>query len=181
MNLPLAPPQAGITLLTSILCQPHLERYPAWEETVRIARLCSTADGVNVKGKSGGLGVAGLLVAMSLACGGGDGPTLVTPAPPPPPPFVERYGAVQVTTVTSGSDLDADGYVVQTDGYWDYTYEPTYVPTNGNVSLRGISAGEHALTLLSVAPNCRGENLTFRPIVVAPDSTTAVVFKLVCS
>jgi hypothetical protein len=148
---------------------------------VRIARLCWTADGVNVKGKSGGLGVAALLVAMSQACGGGDGPTLVTPAPPPPPPVVERYGAVQVTTVTSGSDLDTDGYVVQTDGYWDYTHEPTPVPTNGNVSLRGIPAGEHALTLLGVAPNCRGENLTFRPIVVAADTAITVVFQLVCT
>jgi len=96
------------------------------------------------------------------------------------PSLVERYGTVQVTTVTAGSGLDPDGFVVRIDGEWDYTHEATPLAVNGTVTLRSIPAGRHTLTLLGVASNCSGEDLTDRSIVVAADSTTAVVFELVC-
>ena len=137
---------------------------------------CSTGHPASLTGKWSRRSATALFVVAGLGCGGADAPTPPTTVPALP----ADAGIVQVTTVTSGVDLDTDGYVVQTDGYWDYTLEPTPVPTNGIVSLRGIPAGEHTLTLLNVAPNCSGENLDTRPIVVTSKAATRVVFQLAC-
>jgi hypothetical protein len=89
-------------------------------------------------------------------------------------------GDVKVTTQTSGIALDTDGYVIQLDSPWDYELEPTGIAANGTVVLRGLSATSHVLTLLDVAANCTGEKLIDRPITVAANTETAVVFKLEC-
>ena len=134
-----------------------------------------------------------LLTGVALACGGVDGPTSrilsvppetpIIPSPPQKPsvpPGTETYGSVAVSTQTSGSDLDPDGYIVRTDGEWDYTASPTPIAINGTVTLKFIAAGHHTLTLKEVARNCRGENLSDREIVVVAESVTNVVFNVVC-
>ena len=93
---------------------------------------------------------------------------------------VWALGDVRVTTQTSGIGLDANGYVIQLDSPWDYELEPTGIATNGTVVLRGLSATSHVLTLLDVAANCTGETLVDRPITVAANRETAVVFQLHC-
>ena len=98
----------------------------------------------------------------------------------PPIGVVSALGEVKVTTQTSGMDVDADGYVIQVDSPWDYEVDPTKIAANGTVDLRGLSATGHLLTLLSVAVNCTGEQLIDRPITVAANTETAVVFTLDC-
>ena len=129
-------------------------------------------------------GVVASLAFMILGCGTADGFTSpIKPGPlpqPPAPPSVERYGSVVVTTKTSGSHLDPDGYVVRTDGYWDYSATPTPIAVNGTVTIRGIAAGGHSMTLTNVAPNCHDASLEDRPIRVVADAVIQVVFEVVC-
>ena len=128
-------------------------------------------------------GVA-LLACVILGCGTADGLTSPivpdAPKPPPAPPTVESYGSVLVTTKTSGSNLDPDGYVVRTDGYWDYSATPTPIAVNGTVTIRGIAAGGHSMSLDYVAPNCHDASLEDRPIRVVADSVIQLVFEVVC-
>jgi hypothetical protein len=137
--------------------------------------------------------VFALLTVVALACGGVDEPTSrilgeppekpIVPSPPQKPsvpPGTERYGSVVVSSRTSGADLDPDGYIVRTDGEWDYTASPMPIAINGTVTLKVIAAGWHTLTLQEVAPNCRGASLSDRAIVVVAESVTNVVFEVVC-
>jgi len=119
-----------------------------------------------------------LAAVLVVACSGdnGTGPG----SKGPPIGVVSALGEVKVTTQTSGIDVDTDGYVIQVDGPWDYEVDPTKIAANGTVELRGLSATGHLLTLLGVAANCTGEKLIDRPITVAANTETAVVFKLDC-
>src|SRR5947207_1062063 len=58
-------------------------------------------------------------------------------------------GSLTVTTSTTGSDLDPDGYTVTLDG--GATSQP--IATNGSVSFTG-PAGDHSVALSGVAANC---------------------------
>ena len=120
---------------------------------------------------------------LVFACSGDNGTApggKVPPSKVPPMGVASPLGDVKVTTQTSGIDLDTDGYVIQLDSPWDYELEPTKIAANGTVDLRGLSATSHVLTLLGVAANCTGEKLIDRPITVAANTETAVVFTLDC-
>ena len=144
------------------------------------ASLFPTPDRASVPVRPQWLRVFGVLAALSLGCGGDNGrvlgPLVVQPAPP-----ARGLGNVQVTTMTSGSDVDPDGYVVEVNGPWAYDHVPTEVASNATVTLRNLTRGSHTLALLGVSANCLGENLSARGIMVVPDSVIAVVFSLVCS
>ena len=56
---------------------------------------------------------------------------------------------VQVTTATTGVDIDADGYAVSLDGA-----PPLAIPVNGTVSITRLSAGNHTVTLSGMVGNC---------------------------
>ncbi|MEX2157598.1 MAG: hypothetical protein WD773_12265 [Gemmatimonadales bacterium] len=64
-------------------------------------------------------------------------------------------GVIEVTTVTSGVNFDANGYQVSLDGG-----TPQAVGVNGVVQFSGVSAGDHLVSLGDAAPNCpvSGEN-----------------------
>src|SRR2546423_2879315 len=70
--------------------------------------------------------IAGLVAAttFSVSCS----------APPPPP----TTGDLTVTTSTSGSNLDADGYTLTLDGGTTRS-----IGVNGSVTFSGLSAGGH--------------------------------------
>src|SRR5205085_12128033 len=68
-----------------------------------------------------------------------------TPIPP-------TTGSLTVTTSTSGSDLDPDGYTVTVEGAGS---QP--IPTNSGgsgVTFSGLAAGSHSVALSGVASNC---------------------------
>jgi hypothetical protein len=165
----------------------HLESAGAMMQTVRYPTLLSLITWTPRAHSVGGgmrprswrqVCTAAVQTIVLLACSGdnGTGPGSKVPAIG----VVSALGDVKVTTQTSGIDLDTDGYVIQVDSPWDYELEPTKIAANGTVDLRGLSATSHVLTLLGVAVNCTGEQLVDRPITVAANTETAVVFQLDC-
>src|SRR5205823_2419647 len=93
--------------------------------------------------------IAGLVAAttFSVSC----------TAPPPPP----TTGDLTVTTGTSGSNIDADGYTVTVDGNASKS-----IGTNGSVTFTGLSAASHTVVLSGVASNCSVSGGTSRTVTV---------------
>jgi hypothetical protein len=85
-------------------------------------------------------------------------------------------GAVQVTTTTSGTDLDPDGYSAIVDGAGG-----PVVATNGTVTISGLSPGAHSITLTAVAPNCTVTPPNPRAVTVTVGATTPVAFDISCT
>jgi hypothetical protein len=107
--------------------------------------------------------------------------TFTWPPPPPPPPTTDELQTVEVTTVTTGVRLDPDGYGVLNDE-WDYDVgdgETVPIATNGTVNLH-LRPGGHILSLVDVAANCSGKNLSDRPINAKVGVVTPVLFEVVC-
>ncbi|HZE94237.1 MAG TPA: LamG domain-containing protein [Gemmatimonadales bacterium] len=85
-------------------------------------------------------------------------------------------GAVSVETVTSGRDLDANGYEIRTN-----TGATAALPANGTTMLTGVPSDSTTLELLDVAPNCGvvGQQTPLR-VSVPPADTIAVRLEIVC-
>jgi Tol biopolymer transport system component len=90
----------------------------------------------------------------------------VTCAPP--------TASIQVTTATTGSSLDPDGYTVSLDAG-----APQVIGVNATLTLDGLGAGTHTLTLSGIAGNCHLDGENPRTVEVVPGSTT-VTFELNC-
>lgn len=74
-------------------------------------------------------------------------------------------GSIEITTVTTGESPDPDGYSAALDGA---PGQP--IGSNGTVTFAGVLAGDHAVGLTGVAPNCTvgGENP--RAVAVGADA-----------
>ncbi len=114
--------------------------------------------------------------------GFGDFSNIIAATPPPPAP-----GAIQVTTATTGFDLDVNGYFVRVD---DRCCD-TYMGANATITVTPVTAGDHALWLGHVATNCsvNGANprtvsvasgANPRTVSVASSATTEVTFAVTC-
>src|SRR6266550_1361489 len=80
-------------------------------------------------------------------------------------------GAIVVSTVTTGSSLDPDGYTVTVDNG-----SSQHIATNGVVTFTGLSIANHTVTLSGVAPNCSVNNtVTVTVPLVGSGSTTFTV------
>jgi hypothetical protein len=84
-------------------------------------------------------------------------------------------GTLTVTTSTTGSNLDPDGYTVSVDGS---ASQP--IPTNGSVSFTG-PAGDHQVELSGVAANCTVSGANPRPVTVPAGGTTSTRFEVSCA
>lgn len=93
----------------------------------------------------------GILTAILSACGGDSGSI----APPPP-----TTGTLEFNVVTTGTDIDADGFVVDVDG------DPRFIPANGTLSISALP-GTHQLTTSGFAFNC--------DLIAAPTSANVVL------
>ena len=83
-------------------------------------------------------------------------------------------GDLRLTTATSGTDPDPDGYRLTVDGD---TGQP--IGVNATISIASVSAGSHSLTLTDVAPNCTvAENP--RTVTVPANSEASVTFTVAC-
>src|SRR5438309_6627126 len=90
-------------------------------------------------------------------------------APPPPP----TTGELTVTTSTSGSNIDADGYTVTVDGGASQA-----IGVNGSVTFSGLSAGSHTVVLSGVAGNCSVSGGTSRTANVTAGATAPTSFSV---
>lgn len=114
------------------------------------------------------------LIVVASACSG-DGPTQPRPSAPPPPPAPISTGSVQVTTFTTGSPLDPNGYTVLVDN------TEKIIGVNQTVTFSAVPSGNHDVGLSGVAPNCGwpvGDN-PWR-IHVFAGKTTETVLDITC-
>ena len=81
-------------------------------------------------------------------------------------------GSLRITTATSGSSLDPDGYTISVDGA-----APQVIGPNATLDLEGLAAGTHALTLSGIASNCHLDGENPRTVEVLP---ATVSFDLNC-
>ncbi len=84
-------------------------------------------------------------------------------------------GSVRVTTTTTGTDLDPDGYFVGPGG----TIQP--IATSGAVTFSGLAPGPRYVGIAGVALNCEVTGATERPVNVTVGTTTEVAFAITCA
>lgn len=85
-------------------------------------------------------------------------------------------GSIQVTTATTGSSLDPDGYSITLDGSGA---GPLGVNATGTFS--GLPSGDHTMGIGDVAANCVVQGDNPRNVVVTAGASTAVSFLVTCT
>jgi hypothetical protein len=107
---------------------------------------------------------------LALACGGDDGgPTDPNPNPEP------DLGHIQVSTTTSGADLDPDGYTVAMPGA---AGRP--IGLNGVTTFSDVEVGTHQVELSGLADNCSANGSNPATAAVTKDATVQVGFDVEC-
>lgn len=88
---------------------------------------------------------------------------------------IARTGNIQVTTVTSGPDQDADGYVLVVANATRGT-----VPANGTRTISAIPVGQFQVMLVGIAPNCAVVGTNSRLVDITFGGTADAAFTLQC-
>src|SRR5437016_2173055 len=84
-------------------------------------------------------------------------------------------GSLKVTTNTTGSDLDPDGYTVVVDGS-----QSKAIGINSSVTFSGLSPGDHSVQLNGIAQNCTVSSNP-RTVSITVGNTTATTFSVSCA
>jgi len=85
-------------------------------------------------------------------------------------------GNLTVSTSTTGSSLDPDGYTVTVDGG-----SPQSLGINASVSYTNLAAGNHTVAISGVATNCTVSGGTSRTVSVPSGSTATTSFSVTCT
>src|SRR5213082_358789 len=134
---------------------------PPGSHTVQLAGVPSNCSVSGSNPRSVSL-IAGLVATTSFS---------VSCAAPPP-----QTGNLTVSTSTSGSNVDADGYTVTVDGNASRS-----IGTNGSVTFTDLSAGNHTVALSGVTANCTVSGGTSRTVSVQAGGTTSTEFWVSCA
>ncbi|HZH39695.1 MAG TPA: PKD domain-containing protein, partial [Gemmatimonadales bacterium] len=108
------------------------------------------------------------LSASTLGLKGAASATFAVTAPPP------TTGSLVVSTTTTGSNLDADGYTATVDGG---TSQP--IGDNAGVTFANLPAGSHTVVLSGLAANCSVGNASQTATVPAGGSAS-VAYAVTC-
>ena len=124
--------------------------------------------------------VVGVFAVGALACGGAsEGPTGPggpgTPPPPPPPPPAPT-GTIAASNITTGADVDADGYVISVDGG-----AGVLIGVNAGINISNSSVGSHSVLLSGLAGNCSVQGANPKTVVVAQGGMVQADFAVVCA
>src|SRR5207302_10985210 len=84
-------------------------------------------------------------------------------------------GSLTVTTSTTGSNLDPDGYTITIDGSFS---QP--IGTNTSVTFTGPS-GDHTRALSGVASNCSGSGANPRTVTAPAGGPTSTTIPVTCA
>ena len=103
------------------------------------------------------------LALVAAGCGDDD------PAP-------ATTGQIGVTTVTTGDDIDADGYTLSVDGN-----NAGAIGVNATTVLPDLSPDTYSVELTGVAANCAVANDNPRDVVVTAGATENTTFNVACS
>jgi PKD domain-containing protein len=99
--------------------------------------------------------------------------TVTCPTPPPP------TGDLTVTTSTTGSSLDPNGYTVAVDGG---TPRSIAINNSTGITFTGLAPGDHSVVLSDLASNCTVTNgAASRTVSVTAGQATTVPFTVSCS
>lgn len=90
-------------------------------------------------------------------------------------------GRFQITTTTSGADLDDNGYAVQISRPLKGTISSVQLPANGTIEITGLGPGDYTLGLYGIANNCLPALPVLSPIRIASGNTTAAAFDITCA
>ena len=85
-------------------------------------------------------------------------------------------GFARASVVTTGADLDRDGYLVRVDGG-----AQREIAVNGAVIFSSLATGKHTVTLDGAATNCTVDGDSARLVNVAAGDTAEVAFAITCS
>ncbi len=117
---------------------------------------------------------AGGVVTITATSGGLSGTLVVRSRPVPSEPA----GSLGVTTTTTGTDFDPNGYSLTVAGV---SYQRLWgVPVNGSVTLPGVPVGEHSVTLNELAPNCAVIGVNPQTVTITAGATSQVAFAVTC-
>jgi PKD repeat protein len=110
-------------------------------------------------------------VTLTLTDAGGSSTKTQTVAVTAPAPT----GSLAVTTNTTGSSQDPDGYSVSVDGGPSQA-----IARNGTITVANLVAGSHSVLLSGVAPNCTVSGGTSQPVTVQAGQTATTTFAVSC-
>jgi hypothetical protein len=86
-----------------------------------------------------------------------------------------RVGVLEVSTTSSGSLPDPDGYVVSVD-----EGAATHIAVKGRFAFGDVSPGSHQVSLAGLAANCSVQGPNPQQVSVIAGATTNVVFAILC-
>ena len=124
-----------------------------------VASNCTVTDGAT---RSGVAVVAGQTATVTFAVN--------CPTTPPP------TGDLTVTTSTTGSSLDPDGYTVAVDGG-----SAQAIGINSSVDYPDLAAGNHTVAIAGVASTCTVSGGTSRTVSVPSGGTATTTFTVTCT
>jgi hypothetical protein len=84
-------------------------------------------------------------------------------------------GSLEVTSSTSGSSTDADGYALTLDGT-----DRGPLAASASVTLTGLTPGNHVVGLSGIAANCQVSEDNPRAVSIVAGVSTAVAFTVTC-
>src|SRR5207253_2234967 len=87
-------------------------------------------------------------------------------------------GDLTVTTSTTGSDLDPDGYTVTIDGT---NSQPIATNNSNGVTFTGLAAGSRSVALSGVAGNCTVSGGATQTVTVTAGQTATLPFSVTCA
>ena len=98
---------------------------------------------------------------------------------------VATRGSIRIAAVTSGTELDPDGYNVLVDEYCGYYYScygqwSAVVASNGEHLFTDIPVGQHSITIQEIARNCSLAGSNPRSVNVEPAATAVVTLDVTC-
>ncbi len=85
-------------------------------------------------------------------------------------------GTLRITTLTTGTDPDPNGYTIAVDGG-----SAQSIGVNATVGLTNVAGGDHTVQLGGLAPNCSVQGTNPRPVTVTAGGTTETSFAVTCS
>lgn len=85
-------------------------------------------------------------------------------------------GDLEVTTVSTGDDIDADGYTVAVDGGTAQA-----IAASGTLTVAGLAVGEHEVQLGGVAANCTVAGDNPRTVTVSAGNPATTQFDVTCT
>jgi hypothetical protein len=84
-------------------------------------------------------------------------------------------GRLILHTVTTGEEVDPDGYTMRVD-----EGEPVALAANGTVETAGLTAGDHQVEIGDIASHCHETPSNPLAFAIEEDQTTEITFEVVC-